>query len=93
MGELCSLEKLQRLIPHWIEHNRSHAAEFIRWADQAAADGQEQAAALIKNAAALLQKAGAELAAALEQAGGAAAGHEHADGHYHRDHRHHNHRE
>jgi len=29
------LDKLRVLIPHWIEHNREHAEEFRRWAEQA----------------------------------------------------------
>ena len=29
------LEKLQVLIPHWIEHNNEHADEFRRWAEKA----------------------------------------------------------
>ena len=77
MGELSNREKLQRLIPHWIEHNRSHAAEFTRWAEQAAADGQDRTAALIENAAGLLRRAEADLIAALGQAGGPAAEHAH----------------
>jgi len=93
MGELSSREKLQRLIPHWIEHNRSHAVEFRRWAELAAVDGHTSTAALIENAAGLLHKAEAELLSALEQAGGAAAGHEHEDGHHHHDHHHHGHDE
>jgi hypothetical protein len=86
MAELSSREKLQRLIPHWIEHNRSHAAEFRRRAETAAADGHAGPAALIENAAALLDRAEAELLAALEQVGGTAAGHTHAGGHQHHDH-------
>jgi hypothetical protein len=30
------LEKLRLLIPHWVEHNESHAAEFREWAGKAA---------------------------------------------------------
>jgi hypothetical protein len=85
MKQLTDIEKLQRLIPHWIEHNQSHAAEFLRWAALARASGEEQAAALIENAAALLQKTEAELGAALERAGGAATPHD-SGSHYHHSH-------
>lgn len=27
------LEKLQVLLPHWIEHNKGHAAECQKWAE------------------------------------------------------------
>ena len=86
MGPLNDIEKLRRLIPHWIEHNRSHAAEFIRWAALARASGAEHTAALIETAAALVQKAEAELEAALEKAGGAAGTHDHDHGNHHHHH-------
>jgi hypothetical protein len=85
MDPLTDIEKLRRLIPHWIEHNRSHASEFVRWAELARAAGAEQTAALIENAAAQLQKAEADLSAALEKAGGTAGAHEH-EGHHHHHH-------
>jgi hypothetical protein len=84
MDPLTDIEKLRRLIPHWIEHNRSHAAEFMRWADLARASGAEQTAALIENAAAQLQKAEVDLIAALEKAGGTAGAHEYEGHHHHR---------
>jgi len=85
MADLSAREKLQRLIPHWIEHNCAHADEFTRWAEQAAADGHARAAARIDTAAALLRRAEAELIAALEQVGGAAAEHNHDDSHHHHE--------
>ena len=85
MKQLTDIEKLQRLIPHWIEHNQSHAAEFLRWAALARASGEEQAAALIENAAALLQKTEAELSAALEKIGGATSPHD-SESHHHHSH-------
>lgn len=85
MDPLTDIEKLRRLIPHWIEHNQSHAAEFMRWADLARDSGEEQAAALIENAAAHLHRAETDLRAALEKAGGAAGAHEH-EGHHHHHH-------
>jgi len=85
MKQLTDIEKLQRLIPHWIEHNQSHAAEFLRWAALARAAGEEQATALIENAAALLQKAEDELSAALEKIGGATSPHD-SESHHHHSH-------
>ncbi len=85
MVQLTDIEKLRRLIPHWIEHNQSHAAEFLRWAALARSSGQEQTAVFIENAAALLQKAEGDLGAALEKTGGPAG--EHSPGSHH----HHNH--
>jgi hypothetical protein len=31
--------KLRALLPHWIEHNAEHAAEFRNWAEKARAAG------------------------------------------------------
>jgi hypothetical protein len=28
-------QKLRVLIPHWIEHNKEHAEEYLRWAEHA----------------------------------------------------------
>jgi len=72
MVQLTDIEKLRRLIPHWIEHNQSHAAEFLRWAALARTSDNKQTADLIEKAAALLQKAEIELSEALEKAGGPA---------------------
>jgi hypothetical protein len=83
MGTLTDLEKLRRLIPHWIEHNQSHADEFMRWAARARLSGENQTAELIENAADLLLQAGAGLEAALDNAGGPAETQEHLDGHNH----------
>jgi len=61
-------EKLRVLIPHWIEHNQEHAAEFRKWADQAGEARPE-----ILAAAAEMIRANASLEAALEKLGGALA--------------------
>ncbi|NIV39428.1 MAG: hypothetical protein GWN58_61465, partial [Anaerolineae bacterium] len=44
-------EKARALLPHWIEHNTEHAAEFHRWAEKVRAAGQEEAAEEIALAA------------------------------------------
>jgi hypothetical protein len=62
---MIEVDKLRTLLPHWIEHNAEHAAEFRRWADQA---GPAQEALL--DAAGLVGEANNHLQAALEQLGG-----------------------
>ena len=32
MIDPTDIDKLRMLIPHWIEHNEGHAAEFRKWA-------------------------------------------------------------
>ena len=59
------IDKLRMLLPHWIEHNAEHAAEFQKWVDQA---GPARDALL--DAAGLVQDANNQLQAALEQLGG-----------------------
>ena len=73
-------EQARALLPHWIEHNAEHAAEFRRWADKVRAAGQEEAAEEIVLAAKQLGWVNEALAAALETLGGPAG---HASPHEH----------
>jgi len=34
------VDKLRILLPHWIEHDMEHAAEFRRWAEVAGEAGE-----------------------------------------------------
>ena len=74
MKPATTMEKLRVLLPHWIEHNHNHEAEFRKWADSARTEGQGSLAALLDKAAAnmaatdeILQKAQSEVG---ESAGG-----------------------
>ena len=58
-------DKLRVLIPHWIEHNREHAAEFRDWARQAG-----DAAPEILSAADRMAQVNEDLESALEKLGG-----------------------
>ena len=58
-------EKLPILLEHWIEHNASHAAEFEKWAERAAAAGLADVAGDITAAADDLGEATKRLQAAL----------------------------
>ena len=59
-------DKLRILLPHWIEHNAGHLAEFREWAEKAGEAKQN-----ILDAAAQMEGANRALEAALEQMGGA----------------------
>jgi len=72
-GDVTS-EKLRILLPHWIEHNGEHAAEFRRWAERAG-----EAEEPILAAAQLVEQANARLEEALETLGGALEHHHHHD--------------
>ncbi len=81
-------EKLRVMLPHWVEHNRSHEAEFLKWAALAANAGENELARLLQEAVAGLKAADKALGRALELVGGAAESghhhhHHHGDGHHH----------
>jgi hypothetical protein len=69
------LEKLQILLPHWIEHNAEHADELRSWADSMQHSDKVDVAKRLFAAAASLQNAGDHLSKLLEEAG-EVAGHE-----------------
>ena len=63
------LAKIRALLPHWIEHNQEHAAEFDQWARRVRATGQEEVAEEIALAAQQLGWVNEALSAALEKLG------------------------
>ena len=78
---MTEIEKLRVLLPHWIEHNRSHMKEFEKWAETLAKCGEQEAADLMEKAISGLLGADKALSLALEKVGGPMEG----EGH----HRHH----
>jgi hypothetical protein len=78
---MTEIEKLRALLPHWMEHNGEHAAEFERWAETAALAGHEDAATLIRSAAQQMAQANAGLQEALEILGGPVSLHQHPHTH------------
>lgn len=83
---MTDLDKLRALLPHWIEHNAEHAAEFRTWVERAQTLGQEHAAEQLAAAIAKMDAANHHLQDALEHLGGAfdASNHDHV----HHDHKH-----
>lgn len=65
-------DKLRVLLPHWIEHNAEHAAEFRRWAEAVRAAGQEEVAEELDLAAKELGWVNETLNSAREELGGLA---------------------
>ena len=78
---MTEIEKLRALLPHWMEHNGEHAAEFERWAETAALAGHEDAATLIRSAARQMEEANVTLQEALERLGGPVSLHQHPHTH------------
>jgi len=86
--DVKNIDKVRVMLPHWIEHNQGHTAEFSTWAEKLVTDTPE-VAALLRRAVDSLEKAQSALEEALARGGGplddAAAHH----GHHHDDHHHH----
>lgn len=76
MSEMSETDKLRVLLPHWIEHNNNHIAEFTKW-KQVAADNGENFAEGIEDAISAMEKAGESLKGVLEKLGGSVEGHHH----------------
>jgi hypothetical protein len=62
-------EKLRVLLPHWIEHNSEHAAEFREWAERARQAEHGDAAWDVRVAAENLEAANDALEASLAPPG------------------------
>lgn len=76
MAAMTGQDKLRAMLPHWIEHNIEHAAQFRLWAGLAA-----EAEADIEMAAVQMEAANEALTAALEKLGGSMADHVHHHAH------------
>ncbi len=81
------LEKLQVLLPHWIEHNRGHAEECRKWTTTLAAESEEaedDVRSQLDAALLAMETVGDCLEKALLTAGGAKKDTE--SGHHHHHH-------
>jgi hypothetical protein len=67
---MTEIEKLRVMLPHWIEHNRSHGEDFKKWAGILKDAGAPETAVLLEKAIAGLAEADQALSQALEKAGG-----------------------
>ena len=84
MAEKTPTEKLRILLPHWIEHNHSHEAEFKKWAELIRTEEMEEVAGLLDKAITSMEETDKILSEALNKIGGAAEAHHHH--HHHHDH-------
>lgn len=76
-----TIEKLRVLLPHWLEHNRHHAAEFRQWASSARNEDAGRLAELLERAAAGTAAVDEILKEAESEAGGPDDAHRVPHGH------------
>ena len=66
-SEMSFPEKMEKLMNHWIKHNKDHAETYRKWADKAIDEGMADIARLIEDAAAVSEKVDVALENALER--------------------------
>jgi hypothetical protein len=77
-----SIDKLRVILPHWIQHNQGHGAEFLQWAETLSSE-EPDVSTLLQQAAKALETAQASLEAALDKAGGPLSSPNHGHHHHH----------
>jgi len=80
MSEKNTIEKLQVLLPHWIEHNNIHIAEFRKWEGEARKESSQEVSILLEKVISNMKETGKSLSEALEKVGGPL---ESSEGHRH----------
>ncbi len=58
-------ERIGKVLRHWADHNRGHAAEYDEWAKRIADAGHDQASGKIEMAARMLDQVNEVLESAL----------------------------
>ncbi len=60
-------EKLEKLLNHWIKHNREHVGTYRSWADKAVQEGMMDIAREIEQAAEIAERTDVALQNTLER--------------------------
>ena len=77
MSEQNTIKKLRVLLPHWIEHNNNHIAEFRKWEGEAKKESEQEVARLLDQAIRDMEETGKSLSEALKKIGGPTEGEHH----------------
>jgi len=77
MTEQNTIKKLRVLLPHWIEHNNNHIAEFRKWEGEAKKESEQEVAKLLDQAIIDMEETGKSLSEALKIIGGSLEGEHH----------------
>ncbi len=78
---ISDVDKLRILMPHWIEHNHSHEAEYHKWAAIAREQGQVEVSELISKAISSMKEADKAIEQALQKIGGPSGANEQSHDH------------
>ncbi len=77
MTKQNTIKKLRVLLPHWIEHNNNHIAEFRKWSSEAKNESEQEVASLLDQAIKDMEGTGKSLSKALKEIGGPLEGEHH----------------
>ncbi len=77
MSKQNTIKKLRILLPHWIEHNNNHIAEFRKWEGEAKKESEQDVAKLLDKAIRDMEETGKALSEALKIIGGPLEGEHH----------------
>ncbi len=77
MSEQNTIKKLRVLLPHWIDHNNNHIAEFRKWEGEAKKESEQEVARLLGQAIRDMEETGKSLSEALKNIGGPIEGEHH----------------
>jgi len=78
-----NIEKLRVMLQHWIEHNKGHVDEFVKWRELMKEEDRQVLAGHIDEAIAAMDAVNQKLEATLHEAGGPADGDHHHHHHHH----------
>ncbi len=77
------IEKLRVILPHWIEHNKSHENEFNKWLNIINNAGESEVGTLLNKAVMSLHEIDTVLSQIAEIVGTLPAEHSHDHTHHH----------
>ena len=63
-------DKLKKILPHWLEHNKKHEAEFLSWIVELEKDGEQELAGQLQKAVGAFVIAQQALEKTVEMMGG-----------------------
>ncbi len=66
-SEMAFPEKMEKLLNHWIKHNRDHVETYRKWADRAMEEGMLDVGKLVEEVAEISEKVDVALENALQR--------------------------